>query len=570
MNGLKKTPENIIVIGASAAGLKAACRARRLLPQSEVTVIESGKYISYAACGLPYYLSGDIEDFDDLRKTPYELIKDPDYFASIKDVTVLTHLCADRISKEQHTLCCHDVNTGTERIFPYDTLVIATGASPVIPDIPGNDLPGISTFTNADDAIELKKACESGKINSVVVVGAGYIGIELCEAFSALWGIEVTLIEQESHILSGFIDSELAVKVEEMLKDEGVNVITGTRCTGITQNGSGLSVHTDGITCDTVFDRVLFCTGIKPNIGIAIDAGLKTGETGGITVDDNLRTSDPDIYAGGDCVEIEHRLTGKQVLFPLGSIANRMGRVIGNNIAGKERTFAPIVGSSVLKAFDWNIASVGLTATKAREAGFNTGEAWGVFDDKAHFYPDAEVILVKMVFDTQTEQILGAQAAGKGDVVRRIDAISALMQKEAVIDDLFDFEPAYAPPYSGPLDPLHFMAFEADAVLHEGLKPESPADVETILASKPAVLDVRTETERNSHPLPKGFKRVYEIPLDRLRDSIGTIQTGQNILAVCQRGTRSYEAVRIMRENGMSTVSFLGGGMLFARSYNDL
>jgi len=558
-------PQKIVVIGASAAGLKAACRARRLLPDAEVSVIEAGEYISYAACGLPYFLLGDIDSFDELRKTTYDSIKDPDYFGSVKDIRVQTHVRAVRIDRDERVVTGEAVPGGEEKRFPYDNLVIATGAEPFVPPVPGHDLPGVLTFTKAEDAIALKKDCSTGQISSVALIGAGFIGLELCEAFTALWGIDVTLFEAEDQVLPGLLDREFAVNVEAMLQKEGVDVVTGARCTAVILEGGKLSVQTPDGAHEKVFDRVIFCVGLKPNTGIARDAGIKTGKTGGIVVNEFLQTSDPAVYAGGDCIEIKHRITQEPVHLPLGSLANRQGRTIGDNLAGRKQRFAPATGSTVLKVFDWNVAAVGLNARKAAGAGFPAGEVWGTFEDKAHYYPETEEISVKLIFDRKTEKILGMQAVGKGDVVRRADVISALMQKDAALRDVFDFESAYAPPYAGPLDPLHFLAYIADSILRHDIRIVPPDALESAQDDAVVVVDVRNDAERAAFPVPEGAYKQMTIPIEQLRNAIGTLPPDRAIMVVCQRGPRSYEAVRALSEHGYRNASFLGGGMLFAR-----
>lgn len=559
----------IVVIGASAAGLKAACRARRLLPNAEVTVVEAGEYISYSACGLPYYLSGEISDFKNLTKTSYDLIKNVDYYKTVKDITVRTLVKIEQINREDKELIGKSVDTDNEFKLHYDKLVLATGSVPIIPDIPGNTLPGVFTFTKAGDAITLRKACETGAINTVALIGAGYIGIELCEAFSSLWGIDVTLFEEAEHILPGLLDPDIAVQVESMLRDEDIELQTNSACTSIIKMDSGLCVETTNGKYDKVFDRVIFGAGIKPNSKIAKSAGLKIGETGGISVNEFLQTSDPFIYAGGDCVELYHRISQKSVTLPLGSLANRMGRVVGDNLAGKKQRFYPVVGNTILKIFDWNIACVGLNTKQAKNSGYETSEVWGVFEDKANYYPGAEKIFAKLIFDTKTEKVIGLQNAGKGDVVRRVDSVSALMQKDATLSDIFNFEPAYAPPYGDPMDPLHFLAYTADSMIHTDIKNTSPEIIKAFGNKNITIVDVRNNREQEMFPLPKNTYKQYSIPIEQLRNKIGDIPPDNNIIILCQRGPRSYEAALILRENGYKNVKIIGGGMLFANAYID-
>ncbi|MFC1492393.1 FAD-dependent oxidoreductase [candidate division KSB1 bacterium] len=566
---MNKAEMKVIVIGASAAGLKAACRLRRLKPEAEVTVIEKGEYISYAACGLPYFLSGDINKFDDLRTTPYDLLKDPEYFSSIKDVDVRIQTEAMKIDRENQKVQCRSIVDTKEYELDYDHLVIAAGAYPVIPDIAGKELPGVHTFTRAEDAIVLRKACETGQIGKVAIIGAGYIGIELSEAFLSLWGISVTLFEAKEHILPEILDTEIAFAIEKMLKSEGVEIRTGARCESIIQKDDTLAVKTGPDETEEGFDRIIICAGVRPNVRLAAEAGLTIGDKQGIIVNEYLQTSDPDIYAAGDCIEVKHRLTDQTVNIPLGSLANRMGRAVGENIAGFPRTFEPVLGSSIIKAFDWNIGCTGLNITRAREAGFNAGEVWGYFEDKAHYYPEPKPIMIKLAFDITTKRILGIQAVGEGDVIRRIDSMAALLQYDAVLDDIVNFEPAYAPPYGGPIDPLHYLAYTAEAVIASRAEILHPDSIYLYKDSGAAYLDVRSEDEIESSPLPDGIEEKYSIPLQQLRSKVDELPAGKNYIIVCQKGIRSYEAALILKESGIQNASFIGGGMLFANNYRD-
>ncbi|MFC1554723.1 FAD-dependent oxidoreductase [candidate division KSB1 bacterium] len=551
----------IVVIGASAAGLKAACRARRLNPEANVTVLEKGEYISYAACGLPYFLLGDIDGFDQLRTTPYDLLKDPEYFRTVKDVNVLINTEVLLIDRKNKSVECREVNTDKTFNISYDYLVISTGATPVKPDIPGIDLPGVKFFTKAEDAISLKKECGTGKIGTVAIIGGGYIGLELCEAFASLWGIDVTLIEAMDQLLPASIDRELSKHIEKMLVDEEINLKLNSRCVEIVEEENGLSIRTEAEKLENLFDKVIVCIGVNPDVKLAGEAGLEIGETGGIKVDEFLTTSDDSIFSAGDCTETTHRISGDPVLIPLGSLANRMGRTVGENISGKTRKFNPILGTSVLKCFDWNIASVGLTSFQAEKAGFSPVSVWGVFEDKAHYYPEPLGYYIKMIIDPSTEKILGVHVAGEGEIVRRIDTAAALMQNDAVITDFIDFEPAYAPPYGGPIDSLHFLAYVADGIINDSLKSIPP--VFSGLSDDLIILDVRNTDEIEALPLPQNTEKI-SIPLNELRDRITELSESKNYITVCQKGIRSYEAFLILRENSINNVLFMSGGMLFA------
>ena len=551
---------NVVVIGASAAGLKAACRVKRLRPEANVTVIEKGKHISYSACGLPYFLSGDVDSFRELNTTAYDVVKDVDYFRDTKGVEVMTGTMAVSINPDKRYI--EVVQEGGEVItMNYDKLVIATGANPAIPDIPGVDLQRVCTFTKAEDAIELRKALQTGQIGKAAVIGAGFIGVELCEAFTAMWGVEVELFEMLEQPLSKMLDREMAMIVEKELLENGVETLFGCRIEGIEKKDDVLNVVTDKGRFSG-FDRVIIAAGVKPAVGLAEEAGIELGVTGGIKVDERMRTSREEIYTAGDCVEATHVLTGKPMHIPLGSLANRMGRVAGNVIAGREDVFGAAAGSACVKVFDMNVAAVGLTFKSAKDAGIDAGEVWGVFTDKVHYYPDSELFSAKMVYDRKSQALLGVQVVGKGDVIRRVDAASIMITAGMTLSRVMSFEPAYAPPYANALDPLHFLAYAGIASLEEGVAGINPLELDKI-AGESIVIDVREDIEVEEMPCDCEAKDIIHIPLTQFRNRLKEIPQNEKIVVVCQRGTRSSEALRVLKQNGWEEVKYLGGGLGF-------
>jgi NADPH-dependent 2,4-dienoyl-CoA reductase/sulfur reductase-like enzyme/rhodanese-related sulfurtransferase len=553
---------NIVVVGGSAAGLKAACRARRLMPDANIIVVEAGEYISYAACGMPYFLAGDIEHFDTLRTSSYGILKDPEYFRTVKGIDVRLHTRAETIDRDAHVLHCQVTGDETPVAFPWDALVLAVGAEPIIPDIPGADLPGVCTFTQPADAQKLKRDCSTGTVKSVALIGAGFIGLELCEAFSALWGADVTLFESADHVLPAQLDAEVSAHVEAALTGEGIRLELNATCREIKEDDGQLRITTDAGVHPVTFDRVVMAVGLRPQLQVVKDAGIAVGATGGIVVDAAMHTSDESIYAAGDCVELRHRISGKPVRLPLGSLANRMGRVVGENITGGNATFSPVLGTSVLKAFDMTIASTGLNRSQAEEAGYSVGEMWGVFDDKPGYYPDGEAVFVKLLYEQDSKRVMGVQAVGAQAAVRRIDSAAALLLHGVTLGELLDYEPAYAPPYAEPIDPLHYLAFAADAVLRDRAPAVSPAML--CEDTWDVVLDVRNTVERKLMPLPESIDQDIHIPIDELRARIDEVPKEQSILVVCQRGTRSYEGVMMLRAAGYQDVTYLAGGAIFA------
>ncbi len=545
---------SIIVVGASAAGLRAAARARRRLPNARILVIDQGSFISYAGCGMPYFVSGDIQSVDKLRTTPYGLIRDANFFREAKGLEVVTETKVERIDRDAHKVHCKSMKTGEASVYSYDKLVLATGARPIVPPGVPVDNQRITTFRRLEEAISLKKSLETGKIEKVGIIGGGLIGCELAEAFSALWGAKVVLIEAAPNILPGVLDPEMALAVEAYLKSENVEIHTNCLCEDITRAGEKVTIKIAQTNFEV--DCAVIAVGVRPNSELAADCGLAIGKTGGVVVNDKMATSDPNIFAAGDCVEVKHLISGKSVNLPLGSLANRQGRVIGSNLGGGNEWFGPVVGSAAVKLFDMNIAATGLMEGSARDAGFNVGCVWGTFTDRADYYPEAQNIHFKLVFDRQSGRLLGLQGYGKGEVVKRVDVFSALLKNEGKLEDLMDMEFAYAPPYASAVDPIYTLACIArDAVLEEiqPIAPDSRYDGRV-------VIDLRRPDEMKSAPLPE--KDILEIPFEEIRRRWEEIPKNKPLICICAKGVRAAESVRFLKEKGYSDIVYLGGGCL--------
>lgn len=544
----------IVVIGASAAGLRAAARSRRLLPNAQVTVIDEGSYISYSGCGMPYFVSGDVENANKLRETTYGVIRDPDFFLSTKDLNVVTETRVEKIDRDNKKVMCISLKSEESSEYPYDKLVLATGSSPImLPNIPqGNE--HVSTFKTLPQAIYIRQALQNKKISSVGIVGAGPIGCELAEAFGALWGAEVVLIDAAPNILPNMLDTEMAATVEKYLNSEGVEVYTSCPLEGITESDEGLIIKTG--KGEFPVDHAIIAVGVRPNSKLAIDCGLTVSKTGGIVVDDRMVTSDPDIYAAGDCVEVKHLISGNSQLMPLGSLANRQGRLVGSNLGGKDERFGPVVGSAATKIYDMNVAATGLTEAAAKKAGFDVGCVWGTVTDKADFYPEAENIHLKLVFDKGSHRLLGLQAYGKGDTIKRVDVFAVLLKNERNLEDILDTEFAYAPPYAPAVDPLFSLACAALNSVNDGItgiSPDSPIG-DTLL------VDIREPGEVKARPLSE--TNVLYIPIRELRSRYNEIPKDKPVISICHKGIRSGEAMRILKEKGFDNVVYLGGGIM--------
>jgi NADPH-dependent 2,4-dienoyl-CoA reductase/sulfur reductase-like enzyme/rhodanese-related sulfurtransferase len=549
----------IVVIGGVAAGLKAASKARRSDPCAEITVIEKGELISYGACGLPYYVAGDVAAIDDLLKTPAGALRSPAFFKSVKDITVLTKTLATRIDRTAKTVYIKSLVDSVESVLSYNKLVIATGASPIKPVIPGIDLKNISQFWHPDDAKAIREGLEKGRFSNVVIVGAGLVGMEMAEAFTQ-WELPVTVVEMKDQVFSAFLDPDIAGIVEKYCREKGIRLLTGEQVLRFEGDGAVAGVVTDKQTLAA--DLVVLAIGVRPNVELARAAGLALGKTGAIEVDETLRTSDPDIFAGGDCVENINIITGKKLLTPMGSIANKHGRVIGENLCGGNVKFRGVLGTSVVKVLDLNVGKTGLTEREARELGYEYITVVTAGHDKPHYMPGAKLITMKLIVDTKTRKVLGVQAVGEGEVAKRIDVVATVLTLAGTVDDLFDIDLSYAPPYNSPIDNV---AVAANSILNKlagRLKGISSLEAKERLNSEGVVfLDVRSPEECKQIRLGD-CKNIKYIPLGQLRSRCGELNKDDEIVAFCKISLRGYEAEGILEGQDFKNVKVMEGGIV--------
>lgn len=540
--------KRIVIVGASAAGLRCACRLRRLQPEWSITVIDANEAFSYAACGLPYVLSGDIEELAALRRTPYGVDRDFGFFASYKGIEVLAPWRATAVAVESRTLSVEGADG--VRDLGWDELVIATGAVPRrLPGLP--DHPRVHTFHVWDDVKPLKIGLMRGEIDHVAVVGAGLVGVELAEAFRSLWGAEVTLIEAAATPLPQILDPELGRVVTRHLVDNDLRVLTRAAVSGVAADDEGVTVAAGGEEIRA--DVVVVAVGVEPRVDLAKSAGAELGPTRAIRVNEHLATTVPHVWAAGDCVECRQVVTGGPAYLPLGSLANRQGRVLADVLAGRDTVFGPVAGAAAVKIFDLNVAAVGCTAERLGADGLGVRQVWVSAEDRAHYWPEARLALLKMVYDPSTRRVLGVQGvAEQGEVAKRIDVAAQLMLRGAVIEDFVAVEHAYAPPYAPALDPLAVLAMAAANQI-EGIESVAP-DIDL---SNQTVLDVRVPEEREERPLAAA--ELHEIEVRELRDRAGDIPD-QPLLVACAHGTRSAEVVRWLTHRGVPA-RYLGGGV---------
>jgi NADPH-dependent 2,4-dienoyl-CoA reductase/sulfur reductase-like enzyme/rhodanese-related sulfurtransferase len=546
------TGPRILILGASGAGLKAAARARRLLPRAHVTVVDERQFVSFGACGLPYFLSGEIDRLDALRETAYGTVRDADFFRRHRDIELLTGRRILAIDRDARAVTVEDTASDSRTMLMYDQLVYALGATPLVPE--GIELgPAVTTVSTPEAAAALRRGLETGAVTSCVVIGGGFVGLETAIALSDLWGCEVTVLERDGHLLPRMLDADMARLVRAALERAGVAVRTGAAVAAArTEEGRARVELAGGDTLAA--DRAVVALGVAPRTGLARAAGLVVGEEGGLMVDANLRTTDPFILAAGDCIELVNHVSGEICRFPLGSLANRQGRVVGDVLAGRDTEFPAVMGSCALKVGDVDVAATGLGEEAARRAGLEPAVAWGAFGSNTHFYPEHERVYLKLVYEAGSDRLLGLQAVGPGDVVKRVDVFATLLRMDADLADLLDAEWCYSPPFNAPLDALHGLAAAALNARESGIAQAAP------FAALPerVLLDVRTAAEFAAAP-PRAAGAV-NIPLDELRDRCRELDPGRPVLVACAKGPRSFEAARVLQDRGFTDVVYLAGG----------
>ncbi len=443
----------IVVIGGVAAGTSAAAKAKRDNPEAEVVIYEKDVDISYSGCGLPYYISNLIEERDDV------IIYTPDRFEKKKGVKVETKKLVEDILEQEKKVLIKDLESGKQEKVSYDKLLIATGARPVIPAIKGIELENVFALRNVVSADKIKSFLSNNNPKQAVIVGGGYIGLEMAESLLA-YDLDITVIEMMEQVLNNF-DSEMAKIVVKHLEDKGVEILTGEKVTEFQGEAVVELVKTDsGKEIKT--DFVLASFGVEPNVELAKQAGIELGPTGAIKVNNSMETSQQDIYAAGDCIETTHLLTNKPTWIPLGSTANKTGRVAGSNLAGGELEFKGVLGTAITKICELTVARTGLTEKEAKAAGYEVLSSIVEVGNHAHYYPGFEKMKLKLVFKQADGLILGGQIIGKDGVNKRIDVLATAIFNQMSVDELMDLDLAYAPPYSSPKDGVMIAGVVAD------------------------------------------------------------------------------------------------------------
>lgn len=554
--------KKVIIVGAVALGPKVACRLRRLDPDAQILLIDRDDLISYGGCGIPYYVGGDVNDIEDLYKTTSHAIRDREFFLNCKGIEVMTQTEVVGIDRKSRVIMVNHLDSGKNEELSYDKLVLATGASPVRPPVPGVDLPRVFTVADLHDAEKIRTLMAAGKVGKAVVIGAGAIGLEISEALTDLWGIETTLIEMEDQVLPTLLGKCIARVTGKELEKRGVKLLLNERVLEISsdQETGGCLVRTSAGTMGV--DLVVLAAGVRPNSLLAAKAGISVGMSGGITVDRRMRTSDPHIYAGGDCVEIRNLISGENMLMALGSLANRQGRVIATNISGGQSHFSGTVGTFCLKVFELGVAKAGLTYRQAKETGFDPVYAVVAQADHAHFYPSSEMIYISLLADRKSRKILGIEAAGKnGDAVKaRVDSLAVLLRHGVDVDEVCGLEVGYAPPFASAMDVINNAGNALDNILSMQNRPVDAADfLVEFAAGNAKVLDVRGTREAAPFIEKYGDKWI-NIPQAELRGRVESIAKDEPFFLLCDTGPRSYEAQVFLNSKGIQNTKNIQGG----------
>lgn len=553
--------KKIVVIGGSAAGAKAAAKARRLDEFADITIIQKAPDLSMASCGYPYYVGGVFNDRNALLCTPAGVVRDPVFFQKAKKITAQVETEVVAINRSEKTVLCRNLKSGEAQTLTYDKLVIATGARANMPPIPGIKLSGVSTLVSMADTDYLRSIRDKGEVKKAVVIGGGLIGVEACEALQGS-GIQVTVVEAVDQVLT-FLDWDLAKLVENYIKAKGAQVLTGIGVAEfVGDNGKLTGVKlADGTVLDC--SLAVMAIGVRPNSELAREAGLAIGKFGGITVDQFMQTTDPDIYAAGDCVEIPNRITGDAVFAPMGDLANLEGRVIGENlISGNVATFPGTIHTGICKVFEFAAGSTGLSEKAAQRIGLSGyTTVVNASPDKPGFM-GAKILISKLLVDKE-QRILGYQCVGLGDVSRQIATAAMAIQGKLKVADVINADLPYAPPFSPAID--HFIS--ACHIMENKLKGRmtgiSAVEVKAKLdaGEKPFFLDGRNPNEFEEMHLGIGETLI---PLGALRSRLNDLPADKNaeIICFCKISLRGYEAECILRAHGFTDIKVMEGGIM--------
>ena len=541
-----------IIIGGVAGGATAAARLRRLDEKAEIIILERGEYVSFANCGLPYYIGGVITDREDLT------LQTPESFKERFNIDVRVLNEAVKISPDTKTVTVKNLRTGETHEEIYDNLILSMGAEPIRPNIDGADGSNVFTLRNIPDTLKIKNYIDTAKPRSAVVIGGGYIGVEMAENLAQA-GIKVAIVELADHLIAP-LDFDMAADVHRYIKSKGIYLHLNNGVKSI--HGNTVVLQNGEITAD----MIIMSVGVRPETAIAKDCGIELNPRGSIVVNNKMQTNIPNIYAVGDAVEVEDFITKKPAFIPLAGPANKQGRIAADNIAGYESVYTGTQGSAVLKLFDMTVATTGLNEKSATAAGIDYDKTYTYSASHATYYPRAAQMSIKALWDKKTLKIIGVQIVGFDGVDKRMDVLATAIRFGAKITDLTTFELCYAPPFGSAKDPVNMLGFVAENIVSGKLKQFFWHDVENLPRDGSVfLLDTRTPYEVMYGKID-GF---VNIPLDELRQRLDEIPKDKPVYVHCHSGLRSYLACRILIGNGYDCYNLAGGWRLYESVINE-
>lgn len=541
-----------IIIGGVAGGASAAARLRRLDEATEIIVLERGEYVSFANCGLPYYIGGVITNQNHLT------LQTPESFRARFHIDVRVNSEAVKIDPDAQTVTVKNLKSGESYEENYDNLILSPGAEPIKPNIDGINNDFVFTLRNIPDTFKIKEYIKSAAPKSAVVVGGGYIGVEMAENLKEA-GLEVSVVELADHLIAP-LDFDMAADVHRYIKSKGIHLY-------LSNGVKALNEHTVILQNGVIHaDMVIMSVGVRPETALAKECGIRTNHRGSIVVDQNMRTNIPHIYAVGDAVEVEDFVTRSPAFIPLAGPANKQGRIAADNIAGLSSEYNGTQGSAVLKLFDMTVAATGINEKRAKAAGIDYDKTYIYSGSHASYYPGASNMSIKALWDKRTLKILGAQIVGFDGVDKRMDVLATAIRFGAKITDLAELELCYAPPFGSAKDPVNMLGFVAENVITGKIKQFFWDDVENLPRDgSVTLLDVRTVTEVRRGRI-NGF---INVPLDSLREHISEIPKDKPVYVHCHSGLRSYIACRILSGNGYECFNLAGGWRLYESAINE-
>ena len=541
-----------VIIGGVAGGASAAARLRRLDEKAEIIILERGEFVSFANCGLPYYIGGSITDKKDLT------LQTPQSFKARFNIDVRVFNEAVKISPNTKTVTVKNLHTGETYNESYDHLVLSPGAEPIKPNIDGINGDRVFTLRNIPDTVKIKSYIEAANPKSAVVIGGGYIGVEMAENLAEA-GLEVSIVELADHLIAP-LDFDMAADVHRYIKGKGIKLYLNNGVKAIDNNKVILQ---NGQICA---DMIIMSVGVRPETAIAKACGIKVNPRGSIVVDRKMRTNIPDIYAVGDAVEVEDFISKAPAFIPLAGPANKQGRIAADNIAGIESEYTGTQGSAVLKLFDMTVATTGLNEKSAQAKGMDYDKTYLYLASHASYYPGGNMMSIKALWDKKTLKVIGAQIVGFEGVDKRMDVLATVIRFGGKISDLTTLELCYAPPFSSAKDPVNMIGFVAENIVTGKIKQFFWHDVENLSRDgSVTLLDARTVTEVSRGKI-EGF---INIPLDSLRERMNEIPKGKPVYVYCHSGLRSYIACRILAGNGYDCYNLAGGWRLYESVINE-